>query len=82
MLPQEIYFMRYATQWYLMVDFWCGVELRVSRGIKGKGPGQTFDPLWLLSDLIRKQGNFRVEQLHNQNIGNPYTVGVNIKFPR
>ena len=59
--------MQYATQWFLMVDFQCGVELRV--GIKGKRPCLTFDPLQLLSDLIRKQGNFRVEQLHNKTLG-------------
>ena len=37
------------------LDFRCGVELRASRGIKGSGTGLTFDPLRLLSDLIRKQ---------------------------
>ena len=62
--------MRCATQWYCKVDFRCGVELqasRVARGIKGKGPGLTFDPLRLLSDLIRKHKKLLVEQIDNQN---------------
>ena len=33
-----------------IVDFRCGVQLRVARGIKGKVPCLTFDPSWLLSD--------------------------------
>ena len=40
------------------LDFRCGVELRplgAARGMKGSGTGLTFDPLRLLSDLIRKQ---------------------------
>ena len=40
------------------MDFRCRVELRplgVARGIKGKGPRLTFEPLRLLSEFRRKQ---------------------------
>ena len=44
--------------WYRIVDFRCRVELPhlgVARGIKGKGPRLTFEPLRLLSEFRRKQ---------------------------
>ena len=47
---------------------WSFGASRVARGIKVSGTGLTFNPLRILSDLITKQKNFRVQQIHNQNI--------------
>ena len=67
LLNEKVEFKRPATRYrknsiscgvLYSVDFRCRVELRplgVARGIKGKGPRLTFEPLRLLSEFRRKQ---------------------------
>ena len=76
-LSQEFYFMRCATQSYRTVDFRCRVELRplgVARGIKGKGPRLTFDPLRQQKMSELKKYTTRTLETHIYTIANIVTL--------
>ena len=53
---------------------WTSGPLGVARGMKGSGTGLTFDPLRLLSDLIRKQKNPSRTNTQPENLKHIYTL--------
>ena len=53
---------------------WSFGPLGVARGIKGSGNGMNFDPLQLLSDLIRKQKIRSRTNTQPEHLNDTYTL--------